>query len=149
MNVRKIFTTNIDNLIPRIYASSQERYITDVTINGASVSDHNSVEYVPIHGCVDHSDPQYVFSAGDLSSSYQNRRNTWEYLRMEVTKRPVIFLGFSYQDSAIVQALYSNNPATTAHRNKWILLREPNPAEQAYFTAIGFNIIVGTVKEVP
>jgi len=146
-NISRIFTTNIDNLVHRIFIHSTQKYISDVTLNGASVNDPNSVEYIPIHGCVEHAEPRYIFSAGELASSYQSRRNSWEGLRSETTKRPIVFIGFGYNDSAIVQALYSGNDNGPDQRGKWILLREPNEADQAYFEAIGFNVIIGSVRD--
>jgi hypothetical protein len=55
INAPRIFTTNIDNLIERIYETTNEKYINNVFINGSCYNDSKCIDYIPIHGCISQS----------------------------------------------------------------------------------------------
>jgi hypothetical protein len=50
--ISAIFTTNIDNLVHRIYETSDTHCINDISITGPAFADKSAVDYIPLHGCV-------------------------------------------------------------------------------------------------
>jgi tetratricopeptide (TPR) repeat protein len=141
-----IFTTNIDNLIPLIYKDSTDKYLNDVTTTGPSFGEKSAVDYIPLHGSVT-GDARFVFSPTEIASTFTNDRDRWSLLIQRLRKAPTLFAGYSLEDASVLEAL---NPAITEgveHKPKWISLRQKSPDAEAYFAALGFNIIIGSTDE--
>ena len=145
--VKYYFTTNIDNLIPQIIGSNSFKYLCDIRDNGED-EDNNSICYLPLHGNVDRPEKGYVFSTIEISNVYGSAPRIWNYLSMATERHPTLFLGYSYNDSSVFQALHSpNHIKQDAVKEKWILLKDPTQMEINYFHAMKFNVIDGTIEE--
>src|SRR5206468_1132008 len=48
VRVRRIVTTNIDDLVFKVYDASPSHYLNDVTLRGLTLGDKEAVEYVPL-----------------------------------------------------------------------------------------------------
>jgi hypothetical protein len=79
----------------------------------------------------------------DLASAFSSDPDKWRMLTQRLQKHPTIFCGYGLADAGVLQALSPNATKNRPHQNKWILLRDPDEATKAYFTALGFNLIVG------
>lgn len=145
-NLKNIYTTNIDNIIPQIFVNSTKSYLTDVTMNGAFLG-KNSINYVPLHGSVDNPIRPFVFSPSEIVSTFSNDRDTWQYLRQGIEKYPTLFWGYSLADASVIQAMFSQTTNFKFHQTKWIVLNNKNNAETQYFEALGFNIIYSDTNE--
>lgn len=147
VNVKSYFTTNIDNLIPKIVSSdNSKRFINDLLVNGEN-ADANRINYLPLHGCVENPENEYVFDVQSLATTFGNNPRIWSYLSNACEKNPTIFLGYSYSDNSVIQALSSYRTFENAQKEKWILLYNPTDEQIEYYEALDFTIIKGEIKD--
>lgn len=147
VNVKSYFTTNIDNLIPKIVSSdNSKRFINDLLVNGEN-ADANRINYLPLHGCVENPENEYVFDVQSLATTFGNNSRIWAYLSNACEKNPTIFLGYSYSDNSVIQALSSYRTFENAQKEKWILLYNPTDDQIEFYEALDFTIIKGEIKE--
>lgn len=147
VNVKSYFTTNIDNLIPKIVsAENSKRFINDLLVNGEN-ADANRINYLPLHGCVENPENEYVFDVQSLATTFGNNPRIWSYLSNACEKNPTIFLGYSYSDNSVIQALSSYRTFENAQKEKWILLYNPTDDQIEFYEALDFTIIKGEIKE--
>lgn len=142
LNLKSVFTTNIDNLLLKIFENSYSLYLNDITIKGANFNESKVVKYVPLHGAIYNNERKLIFSTADISSAFSNDRDIWQYLRLSIEEYPTIFWGYNLNDSGVIQTLFSNPSRESFQKTKWIVLRESNDSEIKYFKALGFNIII-------
>lgn len=148
INAKRIFTTNIDNLVHKIYSKGTVKYINDILMNGAIPGDLNCVDYIPIHGSILNEESEFLFNIQEVSSSFRTQRNAWEHLKFAANESPSLFIGYGFADVGAIQSLYGETRAKSIERkHKWILLHESDESAEAYFKALGFKIIVGDVKD--
>ncbi|MFV0566098.1 MAG: SIR2 family protein [Flavobacteriaceae bacterium] len=147
INCRRIFTTNIDNLVDCIYQSSKEKYINNVFINGSCYQDTNCIDFIPIHGNVDMPESKLLFNKQEVSGSYRTQMNSWLSLNQSAQQLPSIFIGYSLEDVGAIEALFGQQDSKSNQKNKWILLYKTDPGSEAYFRALGFKIMIGDVKD--
>jgi energy-coupling factor transporter ATP-binding protein EcfA2 len=143
----RIFTTNIDNLVDKIFDNTTAKYLNNVFINGSCYLDKNCVDYIPIHGSVEMPDMKYLFNKQEVSGSYRTQINAWISLTHAASQIPSIFLGYSLDDVGAIESLFGNQGGNATQKEKWILLHKEDPGSEAYFKALGFKIIVGDMKE--
>ena len=147
VNVKSYFTTNIDNLIPKIVsAENSKRFINDLLVNGEN-ADANRINYLPLHGCVENPENEYVFDVQSLATTFGNNPRIWSYLSNACEKNPTIFLGYSYSDNSVIQALSSYRTFENAQKEKWILLHNPTDDQIEFYEALDFTIIKGEIKD--
>lgn len=147
INSPRIFTTNIDNLVDKIFEKTNKKYINNVFINGACFNDTKCVDYIPIHGSVDMPDIKFLFNKQEVSGSYRTELNAWINLNNAANQLPSVFLGYSLEDVGAIESLFGSKGGTATQKNKWILLHKEDPGNEAYFKALGFKIMIGTIKE--
>lgn len=146
INVKGVFTTNIDDLIPKIIQRDSTRYINDQRVNG-DVMDQKAVNYLPLHGNVDTPEKGYKFTTAEIANTFHDNGRSWQYLMQSIEKCPTIFLGYSINDTSTIQALTSSQTFDNAKKDMWILLYNPTEEDISYFKALGFNIIIGSIEE--
>ncbi|MEW7279197.1 SIR2 family protein [Aquimarina sp. 2201CG1-2-11] len=147
INCKRIFTTNIDNLVDCIYKSSQNKYINNVFINGSCYQDKNCIDFIPIHGNVDMPDSKFLFNKQEVSGSYRTQLNAWLSLNQSAQQLPSVFLGYSLEDVGAIESLFGQQDSLSNQKNKWILLHKKDPGSEAYFKALGFKIMIGGIKD--
>lgn len=145
LNIRSIYTTNIDNLIPQIVAQGN-RYLNDQMANGPAI-DIKAINYIPLHGNVDARPQKFIFDVNSLANIYNDAPRIWSCLSREMETVPTLFLGYSYSDTSVIQAATSKQTFTNAQKNKWILLKDVDSGIEEYYVSLGFNIILGDIKE--
>lgn len=147
VNVKSYFTTNIDNLIPKIVsAANSRRFINDLLVNGEN-ADANRINYLPLHGNVENPENEYVFDVQSLATTFGANNRIWSYLSNASEKSPSLFLGYSFSDNSVIQALSSYRTFENAQKEKWILLLNPTDEQLEYYEALDFSIIKGDIKE--
>lgn len=146
-NIPRIFTTNIDNLVQKIYERSENRYLNNILKNGACFNDPNCIDFIPLHGSIEYPDDKFLFNMQEVSSSFRIKRNAWASLSLAAEQIPSIFLGYSLNDAGVIEALYGQDVKTANQKNKWIVLRKENAGSEAYFKALGFKIVIADIKE--
>ena len=146
INIKNIFTTNIDDLTPQIIQKSPTRYINDKRINGEDL-DSKAINYLPLHGNVDSPKDGYIFTTAEIANSFHDNGHSWQYLMQSVEKCPTLFLGYSINDTSTIQALTSTQTFENARKDMWILLYKAREDDISYFKALGFNIINGDISD--
>jgi len=147
INAPRIFTTNIDNLVNKIFEKSQGKYLNNILKNGACFNDANCIDYIPIHGSIEYPEDKFLFSMQEVSSSFRLKRNAWVSLSLAAEQLPSLFLGYSLNDAGVIEALFGQDSNITIQKNKWIVLRKEDPGTETYFKALGFKIIIAEIKE--
>lgn len=146
LRLKSIFTVNIDNLLQRIFEHGSPFYLHDITTHGPANSDE-AISYIPLHGCVVNAGQQLTFSAIDIASSSSFDPDRWRYLTTVLQRDPIVFWGTKLVDAGVLTALNSRAINGRSHQPKWIVLRDHNPAIEAYFRALGFSIIQAETAE--
>lgn len=145
INIKSIYTTNIDNLIPRIIKKSTNKFLNDQRSEGMS-TDKNAINYLTLHGNVDNNDDKFVFSSSSIATIYNNDTRIWNYLSLAIETSPTIFIGYSLNDNATFNSLFSRHTFKNAQKDKWIILLESDNKYESYYKSLGFKIIYGDTK---
>lgn len=147
INIENIYSVNIDDLIYKIYENSAEHFINDSLIRGAN-NNPCAIHYHPLHGTIRYPEKGFIFSQVKIASAYSDHSDSWQSLRHSVESSPVIFWGWSFNDTDVIEAIYKyNDTIVNENINKWILLLKPEDYEKEYFKSLNFNIITGTTEE--
>jgi len=146
INIKGVYTTNIDDLIPHIIEKSANRYINNQRVNGDCTDEHG-VNYLPLHGNVDAPESGYVFSVAQLANIYNDTSRVWAYLTAAMEKYPTIFIGYGLRDTSVIQSITSNQTFKNAQKERWIVLYKPSEDEVIYYEAMGFSVIIADTKE--
>lgn len=147
INISHIYTTNIDNLPKKIFRpveGSVSPVFHDVYEFGEPRDIGSTIQYIPLHGCVDHEAPSFVFTAGQISSAFQSDQQTWFVFQRELQRRPTFFLGYGMNDAGVLQALHNS---TLSNANRWVLLHDATDAARALYDSLGFNVIEGSIAD--
>lgn len=147
INSPRIFTTNIDDLISKVFSKSKKRFLNNVFKYGSSYNDSNAVDYIPIHGCIENAEEKFLFNTQELASSFNSRRNAWTNLSIAAEQLSSLFIGYSFNDVGAIEALFNNFNNSSAQKNRWIVLHKEDHASEVYFKALGFKVIISDVKE--
>jgi hypothetical protein len=142
MNVKNVFTTNIDNL-PYLIFNSGDTYLRDIRLLGPNMSDQHGVEYYPLHGSV--ITPEKGYNFNPISIGINGSSGYFKDLSVEIRKRPFLFWGYSLSDNNVITALYENANWLQTHQDKWMLVR--NEDENEYFQSLGFKTINGSTED--
>ncbi|WP_294279819.1 SIR2 family protein [uncultured Chryseobacterium sp.] len=147
IQIKSIYTTNIDNLVFKIFENSTNYYINDTTLQGPSFRDRKAINYYPLHGNVLNKERPMIFTSLAVASSFSGNPRLWSDLIRSIESTPTIFWGYSLSDPGILETLNSIKTAGYEKNSKWIVLHKENPEEEEYFKALGFNIIVANNEE--
>ena len=145
INFANVFTTNVDDLLHKIYADSDDYYPNDTNIHGPTYDDKHAVDIHPLHGCVLRSDYGYQFSTTEVASAFENNQTLWTYLVKQLTEKPTLFWGHSISGEGILKAL---SPEGHEFKDMWTTVH-PTVSESkvAYYRSLGFQIITATTSE--
>ncbi|MDR0541036.1 MAG: SIR2 family protein [Dysgonamonadaceae bacterium] len=142
MNIKSIYTTNIDNLIFEIFEQSGNKYLNDVSHNGRISDDISAINYSALHGCILFDDRKLIFDVSSLNNAYDNSPRVWDSLSQDVETTPTLFWGYSLSDTGVIQSLTSRHALKDAQKEKWIILRKEEEDSALFYEAMGFNIII-------
>ncbi|UZD37891.1 SIR2 family protein [Capnocytophaga ochracea] len=146
LNPKNIYTTNIDDLIYKIYEGNEEKYINDVTYHGEIFEDL-AINFSALHGNVRYPDDrEMIFDVSSISNAYSSNFRIWNQLALDFEKRITLFWGYSLQDTAVIQSLTSSNTNPNFHKEKWIIVKDNDSHFIEYLNALGFNIIISDTK---
>lgn len=130
INIKNIYSTNIDDLIFRIWENNKTKYYINNTLEMGESNDNLAINYFPLHGCVLNPDKEYIFSNIKIASAFSSRDGSWESLKLTVNSAPIIFWGWSFNDSDIIEAIYSSRGKLfDDNTRKWIVLNKPKQEE--------------------
>lgn len=143
LNPKSIYTTNIDDLVHKIYDKIDGKYINDVTYNGESFNDKLAVDFSALHGNVRYADRKMIFDVNSINNAYSNNPRIWNQLALDFERKITLFWGYGLQDTGVIQALTSANTNPANHKEKWIIIRKADDDIIVYYESLGFNVIVG------
>lgn len=146
INVKGVYTTNIDDLVPQIIEKNPCRYINEQNMNG-DCANELGINYLPLHGYVKYPENGYVFSVDKIASIYNQVPRIWSYLSAAIEKHPTIFIGYGLNDAGVIESIMSQRTFLNAQKAIWIVLYKPSQDDIDYFEGIGFNIIISDTKE--
>lgn len=144
INIKSIYTTNIDDLFLKIWDNSNSPiYLYDRT-EGAEYDDEPKIDYFPLHGSV-RNRKGYVFGATEIASAFSQKDNrySWNRLAKDSSKNPILFWGWNFEDSGPIEAMYGNGSPIDKNIERWVLLYEPSAETIDYLESLNFNIIIG------
>ena len=145
LNPINIYTTNIDDLIYKIYEENEEKYINDVTYQG-EVSENMAINFSALHGNIRYpNDREMIFDVSSISNAYSSNPRIWNQLALDFEKRVTLFWGYGLQDTGVIQSLTSSNTRPNFHKEKWIIITKEDEYVQ-FLEALGFNIIISNTE---
>lgn len=146
INLKGIYTTNIDDLIPKIIEKNPFRYVHEQIING-DCTHCRGINYLPLHGYVKYPENGYVFSLEMIANIFNQAPKIWHYLSSAVERYPTLFIGYQLNDTGVINSIMSNPTFNNAKKDMWIVLFNPEGYDIEYFKSIGFNIIISDTEE--
>ncbi len=147
LGIKTIFTTNIDNLVHKIYEDSQSHYLNDLLVRGPSIGGKCVVEYIPLHGCVAHEDTDFDFTPIELASSFSRDSDKWFGFVGRIQKTPTFYWGYRLEDAGVLQALHPEIMHGRKAKEAWVSLRAADEEAIDYFKSMGFQMIIGDTTE--
>jgi hypothetical protein len=147
VNIKAIFTTNIDDLIPKIYADSAKHYVNDVVLRGPMITGSSAIDYFPLHGSVVHGDGRFDFSPLEIAASFDRDRDKWFGYINRIQQTPTLYWGYRVEDAGVLQSLSKETVAGRKRAESWIVLRSNDAEAVEYYSSLGFQIIIADTLE--
>lgn len=144
LSVKGIFTTNIDNLIHKIFENSKERYINDIDLHGPTYSDKSSIDLITLHGSILNDQSLMRFSSTDIASAFRNDPSRWYDLQERLSKQPVLFWGYSVEDPGTLEALARSISTNGGESRIWLTVHPDLVGTSIldYYHALNFHLII-------
>ncbi|MCL4304466.1 SIR2 family protein [bacterium] len=149
LDINSIFTTNVDDLLLKIYSKSDRHYSNDVYIKGPHYGDSSGVDILPLHGSIYNSDRRMTFGSAETASAFDLDPTHFRYLVARLKKSPTIFWGYKLADSGILNAIAQAMHGPGEQPDRWIVIPEKylDANTRKFFKALRFQIIVSSTEE--
>ncbi len=148
LSIRAIFTTNIDDLVFKIFEKSQKYYVNDISLRGPSIAGSSAIDYIALHGSVIHPPEEGMdFSPVEIASSFERDKDKWYGYIGRIAKTPTLYWGYRVEDAGVLQALSKDSFHQSDRAPAWVTIRKEDPEAIEYFSALGFQIIVADTAE--
>lgn len=148
INIKAIFTTNIDDLIFKIFDESTRYYVNDIALRGPSIVGSSAIDYIALHGSVAHPPSEGMdFSPVEIASSFERDRDKWFGYIGRVQQTPTLYWGYSMADAGVLQALARETINGRERAPAWVTLRAEDDEAIEYYSSLGFQIIVAETSE--
>lgn len=123
---KKIYTVNIDNLVEVIYRKSQNKLLVQNQLKQKTES--NSLEYMKLHGCVNGSIDELVFSRKEYNNLISGRMNfKLNDLGHDIQRETFIFIGASMDEADIDSYIIKYEQAGYFRKGRMIFV-DPKPS---------------------
>jgi hypothetical protein len=149
LNIKTIFTTNVDDLIYKIYASSHSHYLQDINLRGPAFNEREAIDFVALHGTiVDESRPM-SFGSRDIAAAFSIDPDSWRFLTGRLRAFPTIFWGHGIEDAGVLEALNPYVGKGDLQKDRWLILHPSTEIGYIkYFKALDFHIITADTSQV-
>lgn len=144
VNIKNIFSTNIDDLIEKIYLNDEKMYINPVFTNGPAI-EKQKIDLYSLHGSINNIE-SVKFDVFEINNSFNIEQSKWSSLIHELTVYPTVFIGYSFSDANTIQA-FKSAIETKNLKQSWILVLENDTDIDSYYNSIGLDIIYGSTEE--
>ena len=145
INVKNVFTTNIDNLIYEIYKDVPGVFLNNLGTDGKT-TDENGINYLGLHGSVVNIPHKYIFDVASLATVFGDAPRIWSLLAQSLEQHPTVFIGYGFNDNGVLQTLLSQQTFTNARKDIWVVLRAEDRIYAEYYRSLGFHIIEADVE---
>lgn len=95
LKLRTIFTTNVDDLLFKVFEESDDYYLNDMGIRGPAFADRAAVDFTALHGSILHPEEPLAFSSTDVAASFSADPDKWHFLTGRLQQYPTLFWGYS------------------------------------------------------
>lgn len=146
-NIKAIFTTNIDDLIFKIFKDSEKHYINDIQLRGPVISGSSAIDYIALHGSVAYPDADFAFSPIEIAASFERDKDKWFGYIGRIQTTPTLYWGYRVEDAGVLQALAKESSNGRKKADAWIVLRKSDEEAIEYYSSLGFQIIISDTKE--
>lgn len=146
---KNIITTNIDNLIEKIYDNSKLFKLSDTSINGELLK-KNFVSLYKIHGSVTYPiNKELLFSVEELNSLFLNNKPIFDTISYKLASMPTLFWGTGVLEGNVLQLIIKSKYFGSYNQEKWIVIYSDgiNDCMISDYEDLGFNIILSNTKE--
>lgn len=140
LNIKSIYTTNIDDLIVKIYKDRRDRFLNSQYEEGPS-TDSKAINYLALHGSVASYPHRFVFDINTLATIYNDVPRIWNCLAREIEVRPTVFIGYGFSDSSVIQAITTQQRFQSLRKDIWVVLRKEDQQYADFYQSMGFKII--------
>lgn len=148
LNIKAIFTTNIDDLIFKIFENSQKYYVNDISLRGPSIVGSSAIDYIALHGSVVHPTSESLdFSPIEIASSFERDKDKWFGYLGRVQQTPTLYWGYSIADAGVLQAFAKETANGRERAPAWVTLRAEDEDSIEYYSSLGFQIIIADTSE--
>lgn len=148
INLKAIFTTNIDDLVFKIFDDSQKYYVNDISLRGPSIVGSSAIDYIALHGSVIHSPSEGLdFSPVEIASSFERDKDKWFGYIGRVQQTPTLYWGYSMADAGVLQALAKETVIGRERAPAWVTLRAEDDEAIEYYSSLGFQIIIAETND--
>lgn len=150
INIRNIFTLNIDDLVERIYTGKDKNNVLyDVSVYGSV--ENEGINFHKLHGSITYpNDKELLFTPEELSILLTTEPAKFHHAALKISSLPTVFWGTQLEDANVLALLSKKTTRDIQPKGKWIVLTpEPeNDAQADYFSVEGFNVIRGYTEDV-
>ncbi|NMD00952.1 MAG: hypothetical protein GYA62_14705, partial [Bacteroidales bacterium] len=142
LNIKNIFTTNIDDLLEKIYQNHNSvNYLADFKIYGSS--ENPGITLFKLHGSITYpADTEMYFTEEEISTAF-NTDKSFPGIALKLAGYPTLYWGTNLSDTNIIQLISKTNFSNIVPHPKWVMILPDNDydADEELFMAKGFNII--------
>lgn len=148
INLRFIFTTNVDNLLESVFRGNPNKYLNNTRLNGVNINDKYAIDYIYLHGSISDDESPLIFGDLDISSAFSNDPNRWNFFKSLMNKHPTLFWGYALRDAGTLQvfsdAIYDNN-----RKNSWIIVNPEYTSDDEiqYYKSLDLKIISSDTEQ--
>lgn len=148
INLKAIFTTNIDDLVFKIFEESQRYYVNDIALRGPSIVGSSAIDYIALHGSVIYAPSEGLdFSPVEIASSFERDKDKWFGYIGRVQQTPTLYWGYSMADAGVLQALAKETANGRERAPAWVTLRAEDDEAIEYYSSLGFQIIIAETND--
>jgi tetratricopeptide (TPR) repeat protein len=148
INLKAIFTTNIDDLVFKIFEESKKYYINDISLRGPSIAGSSAIDYIALHGSVIHAPSEGLdFSPVEIASSFERDKDKWFGYIGRVQQTPTLYWGYSMADAGVLQALAKETTNGRERAPAWVTLSGEDDEAIEYYSSLGFQIIIAETND--
>jgi hypothetical protein len=142
----RIYTTNFDRWLERAFEQSGRAYHKIVQVSDIVGSRAGVTDIVKFHGDFDDPD-SLVLTESNYFDRLEFESPLDILLRADALQRPLLFIGYSLADVNVrylfhkLGKLWNDAKISSARKESFIFMAQPNPIEAALFNRWGINII--------
>ena len=149
INVRNIFTLNIDNLVEKIFTGvDKSNVLYDVSVYGSV--ENEGINFHKLHGSITYpNEKSLLFTPEELSILLTTEPAKFHHTALKISSTPTVFWGTQLEDANVLVLLSQKTTRDIQPKEKWIVVtpETENDAQADYFSVNGFNVIRGYTED--